>query len=101
MSKDEAAVEAVDPDRLLHGEDPSSPHRDDAEHWVTVYEELLRYKSMLVRDTEKRMPELTAAARVEVTETDYVIMRNERARFERRLAFWTERLEKLSGASAG
>ncbi|GAC1344521.1 MAG: hypothetical protein NVSMB29_18200 [Candidatus Dormibacteria bacterium] len=99
MSKDEAALEAVDPDRLLHGEDPSSRHRDDAEHWVTVYEELLRYKRMLVRDTESRMAEMTEAARVEITDTDYVIMRNERARFERRLAFWTNRLEQLDGAA--
>ncbi len=98
MSKEEAALEAVDPDRLLHGEDPASRHRDDAEHWISVYEELLRYKAMLIRDTEERMGVMTEAARVEITDTDYVIMRNERARFERRLAFWSERLEELSAA---
>lgn len=101
MPEDTAALRAVDPERLLQGEDPSSLHRDDAEHWVTVYEEMLRYKSVLVRDTEAQMAEMTEAARVEIRDTDYVIMRNERARFERRLAFWAQRLEELSGGSPG
>ncbi|MFN2451813.1 MAG: hypothetical protein ABR541_05625 [Candidatus Dormibacteria bacterium] len=95
MSKEDSALNAVDPDRLLHGEDPTSRHQDDAEHWISVYEELIRYKSMLVRDTEERMGAMTEAVRIEITDTDYVIMRNERARFERRHAFWTERLEEL------
>ena len=38
---EEAADKAVDPDRLLEGEDPSTTYLDDATHWVTVYSELL------------------------------------------------------------
>ena len=40
--KDERAGEAAaDPDRLLPGEDPSTPYPDEAQKWVEVYDELL------------------------------------------------------------
>jgi hypothetical protein len=32
-----AALEQVEPDRLLEGEDEDSQHLDDAVHWVKVY----------------------------------------------------------------
>ena len=96
VSKEDAADDAVEPGRLLPGEDPSSRRVDDAEHWIGVYEELLSFKSTLLRETEARLAEMTEPVRAEIMDTDYVIMRSERARFQRRLDFWTRRLADVS-----
>jgi hypothetical protein len=37
----EAALDAVEPERLLEGEDENTAYLDDAVHWVKVYVELL------------------------------------------------------------
>ena len=37
----DAALAAVDEDRLLDGEDPDTPHAEDERRWLAVYTELL------------------------------------------------------------
>jgi hypothetical protein len=91
--EENAAKEAGDPDRLLPGEDPDDVHPDSARLWVDVYAELLDYKRELLRVTDERLATMAdEPARREVVETDNVVIEAECRRFERRLAFWTDRL---------
>ena len=91
-----AAEKQVDPNRLLEGEDPATPYPLDARHWIDTYRELLTLKDRMLRTAEEgaAQPLKKAAAR-EVASTDLVALRAERARFNRRLDFWTQRLTEL------
>jgi hypothetical protein len=95
--RDERAGEAAaDPDRLLPGEDPASPYADDAQKWVEVYDELLRFKNRLLAVAEETLSELhDKPARKEVVETDRIVLRAEVDRFHKRLSFWQRRLSEL------
>jgi hypothetical protein len=95
--RDERAGEAAaDPDRLLPGEDPASPYPDDAQKWVEVYDELLRFKNRLLDVAEETLTDLQdKPARKEVVETDRIVLRAEVDRFHKRLSFWQHRLAEL------
>lgn len=94
----EAAHKAVDPDRLLPNENPDTTFAEDAEHWISVYEELLQYKDRLLAVTEATLVQLDQApAGREVAETDRTVLNAERDRFLRRIQFWQRRLAGLRG----
>ena len=85
----------TDGERLLAGEDPNSPYRDDAEHWSAVYAELVGFKKdLLERLTQDRML-LSDTARTEL-ERDENLLRVELERLKLRLSFWETRREELS-----
>ncbi len=87
----DAALDAVEPDRLLPGEDERSVHPDDALHWRKVYAELLEFKRSLLTVTEVRLVTMEGAARTEVEETDLKVLLAEAERLERRLRYWEAR----------
>jgi hypothetical protein len=92
----QAALNAVDPDRLLEGEDPTTPHPEEARHWIDTYEDLLRVKERLLTTVNEAVEEpLEKPAAREVESTDGVTLRAEHARFKRRLDFWKRRLDEL------
>jgi len=94
-----AARAAVDPDRLLEGEDPETPHPDEAQHWIEVYTELLNFKERAVataHESLSTMPE--ADARREAVQTDLIVLEAERDRLRRRLEFWKQRHLDLTTA---
>jgi hypothetical protein len=93
----EAALDAVQPDRLLPGEDEATTHLDDAGHWLKVYTELYDFKRSLLNVAEARVVTMEGAARTEVEETDLLILIAEAERLERRLRFWDSRYEALRG----
>ncbi len=93
----EAGANAVDPDRLLDGEDPKTRYVEDAAHWIAVYAELLLFKERLVDAAGEAMRTMTEAhARDEVGKTDLIVLTSERDRLRRRLDFWKERQRDLS-----
>jgi hypothetical protein len=94
-SDEEAALEQVEPDRLLDGEDESSQHLDDAEHWVKVYMELLEFKRSVLATTEEHIGTMDADASSEVQKTDLKALHAEELRFERRLVYWRGRISAL------
>jgi hypothetical protein len=94
---DEAADEAVDPDRLLEGEAADTTYLDDAAHWRQVYGELMTVKRDLLRVVEERLEELHGQARREVAHTDLIVLNAELKRFARRHDFWTRRCQELAG----
>ena len=91
-----ASAHAVDPDRLLDGEDPTTRYVEDAAHWITVYSELLLFKERLVDTADEALRNMTELlARDEVSSTDLVVLTAERDRLRRRLEYWKERQREL------
>lgn len=95
----DAALDAVEPERLLEGEDEHTEYLDDAVHWTEVYAELLDFKRSLLDLAEQRVAALDDAAESEVRETDLKVLAAEAARFRRRIAFWQRRVEELEARS--
>jgi hypothetical protein len=92
----ELAGDLTDPEHRLPGEEESegSPLLEDAQHWLQVYAELLRFKRTLIRTTEihkERAPQEV----VEEVSNDQVILRSELDRLVRRHRFWEERVQRL------
>lgn len=85
----------TDGERLLAGEDPKSPYRDDAVHWAGVYAELVGFKNDLLERLSQDRKLLSDAARVEL-ERDENLLRVELERLKLRLGFWETRREELS-----
>jgi hypothetical protein len=94
-----AALDAVEPERLLDGEDEQTTYADDAVHWTKVYRELLEFKHTLLNVAEQSVVSMGDDAGSEVKDTDLKVLKAEAARFERRLAFWNLRTNELSGRS--
>ncbi len=96
QSEDEkAALDQVEPDRLLAGEDETSRHLDDAIHWVKVYSELLEFKRSVLATTQRHVVSMDPDASAEVQQTDLKALHAEALRFERRLVFWRSRTAAL------
>ena len=67
---------------LLPGEDPGNIQNGDAEHWISVYQELLAPNHRLLNQMQTQGgPEM-----------DTQPLERYVQRLERRLAFWKERL---------
>ncbi len=91
----DAALDAVEPERLLDGEVEDTRHVDDALHWVKVYAELLAFKRGLLSVAEQRVESMDEVAGDEVKKTDLKVLLAEAERFERRLEFWRRRAKLL------
>src|SRR5438132_10292585 len=82
----EAAEAATHGGRLLPGEDPQRADPQDAAHWVEVYSELLSFKQDVLNLIGARMSEMREEpARLEVEQTDVVVVRAEAERLAGRL----------------
>ena len=92
----DVARDAVDPDRLLPGEDPDQARPGDADHWIQVYGELRTTKLHLLNELRTRVAGLGPSAATELEGIDEVILQLQVDRFERRLAFWTDRIRGLA-----
>jgi hypothetical protein len=90
-----------DPGRLLGGEDPHTAHTEDANHWISVYTELLGFKHDVLGRIRDDLTRLSGSAREEVLGTDIPVMEAEAERFRRRIAFWEQRLAELGGTRQG
>jgi hypothetical protein len=96
LRDERAGEEAADPDRLLPGEDPTSPYPDDADKWIEVYQELLVFKRRLLGVADEALEGLEdKPARKEVIDTDRIVLETEVKRFARRLEFWKKRRQEL------
>lgn len=96
MDPHEAADDAADPDRLLAGENPASAFYEDAVHWLNVYTELLGYKRDILVQTRAMLASARhARSAQEIASTDLPLLEAEADRFERRVAFWRQRVVDL------
>lgn len=96
MKGNDPVERALDPDRLLPGEDPRTRNREDARHWVEVYAELRHFKLDLIGQTRSRMDAMNPSSQSEVKDVDLEILLEESARLSRRLEFWRVRLNELA-----
>ena len=94
-----AAQMGVDPDRLIEGEDPDTLQIHDADHWIRVYTDLLEFKHRLLITAREVVPLMEHSARLEVDQTDMIVIDAESRKFERRLAFWRNRRTELGAGS--
>jgi len=92
---EQLAGRAVDPAELLDGEDPETLQLHDAQHWVRVYEELLTFKTALLKRAERMADDVSDSARTEIARSDLPIMDAQARKLERRLTFWRGRLDQL------
>ena len=85
---------------LLPGESVSMRTDDprDADHWVTVYSELVKFKENVLDMIGQQRDDVQAEGRLEVQHDD-MIFRREYMRLQGRLNFWLSEKEKRSGAS--
>jgi DNA-binding winged helix-turn-helix (wHTH) protein len=91
---------AVDSDRLIEGEDPDTPHAEDARHWLVVYTELVAYKEAVLLRTRQAAEVLGAGSAEEIREIDIPLLERERDRLRNRLEFWRRRVREL-GSGVG
>lgn len=97
----EAGVnKAVDPDRLLDGEDPDTEFAEDALHWVQVYSELVQFKERVVQTAHSSLDGARTEVVAEVRDTDLAVLAAERLRLRRRLSYWEERYAELLAQAA-
>ncbi|MEP7104423.1 MAG: hypothetical protein ABI838_01070 [Chloroflexota bacterium] len=83
---------STDASRLLPGEDPESRDQSDARHWVAIYSQLKHVKDSLIGTLRELMEGQSSDAQGELERADVRLLQLQRARFERRLAFWQQRL---------
>jgi hypothetical protein len=88
---EEAAEEAVDPDRLLPGEDPNTTWAEDILMYRQAYADLVDFKRDLISSARDDIAHMSPLAAKEASTTDLVILEEELARLLRRLEFWQAR----------
>ncbi len=86
----------IDGEPLLPGENRGSRFIDDAQHWISVYNEFIRFKEGLLSTVEADRAglseELSAALSVSVVSQ----LTDQYASLQRRLSFWQNRLAELT-----
>jgi len=86
-----AAQRAVNPARLIDGENIESPQPADARHWVSVYSELLAFKQRTLDHMYHDLQDLSSPANQEVRQIDVPLIEGEQLRYQRRLRYWQAR----------
>jgi hypothetical protein len=89
------ATTSFNPDRLLPGEPPASNDPEDAEHWISVYTELLEtmHQVMVKPEVVGRQASDGAGA---MRRADLRTLELQIENFEGRLAFWRSKLRVRS-----
>ena len=85
---------------LQAGEDVETPYLDDAEHWVSVYRELVDFKHELLGQIDQHVAGADHLQSEQEMERDRRATELELERIKLHLAFWEQRREELSGHSA-
>ncbi len=83
-------------DRLLAGEDPETIRPRDAQHWIAIYAEMIGFKNHMLKQVHTALAGVSAAARVDLQD-DVTLLEAQLERYERRVAFWSERSSVLAG----
>ncbi|MEO9008505.1 MAG: hypothetical protein ABI401_15520 [Candidatus Dormibacter sp.] len=86
-----AAQRAVNPSRLMEGENAESLDAADVRHWVTVYSELLAFKQRSLDHLYHDLEDVSRPANEEIRSIDVPLIEGEQARYRQRLLFWQAR----------
>src|SRR2546425_12311049 len=85
------------PDRLLEGERPRTVFPQDARHWIGVYREMIAFKDELLERMRTQLTHLPAADRLEVVNSDNLVLGDLMTSYHRRLECWNARQKHLEG----
>jgi DNA-binding response OmpR family regulator len=80
----------------LDGEDIATSHWEDAQHWISIYADLLEFKQGIldrVRHDVARLPPVARRA----AEADVLIIESQMHGYEKRFELWRRRLSDLHG----
>ena len=81
---------AGDRDRLMAGERPESPFREDAVHWVRVYRDLVAFNCQVMDAITERLKSVASTDGTGSSDLDLLEAHLDRLRW--RLAFWEGRI---------
>lgn len=85
-------------EHLQVGEDVESPLLEDAEHWVSVYSELVAFKRDLLREIDQHVVDAGLPQSKDEMERDRQASELELERIQLHLDYWRERRDKLASA---
>jgi DNA-binding response OmpR family regulator len=86
-------------DRLLEGENPMTMYKQDARHWIAVYQQMISFKDELLGRIRAQVGRLPPQGRRDVMENDVSILEIQLSRYQRRIEFWYARQWELEGLS--
>ncbi len=80
----------------LEGEDITTSHWEDARHWLSIYDDLLRFKRGLLARVERDLATLGPVARRAASE-DLEIIERQMEGYQARVDLWYRRVWELRG----
>ena len=80
----------------LEGEDITTTHWEDARHWMSIYDDLLRFKRGLLARIERDLATLSPIARMAASQ-DLTIIEEQLEGYQARLDLWYRRVWELRG----
>jgi len=80
----------------LDGEDISTEHWEDARHWMSIYDDLIRFKLGLLDRVQRELPKMHPVAR-KAADVDVGFIETQMAGYYDRLDLWYQRVWKLQG----
>jgi DNA-binding response OmpR family regulator len=80
----------------LEGEDIETDHWEDARHWMSIYDDLIRFKLGLLDRVRRELPKLHPVAQKAANE-DLTIIETQMAGYYDRLDLWYQRVWALQG----
>jgi DNA-binding response OmpR family regulator len=93
MVAGEASTPARGP---LQGEDIETEHWEDARHWMSIYDDLIRFKLGLLERVRRELPKLHPVAQSAADE-DVAFIEAQMAGYHERLDLWYRRVWQLHG----
>jgi len=82
--------------RPLEGEDIETEHWEDARHWMSIYDDLIRFKLGLLDRVKRELPKLHPVAQAAADE-DVRFIEAQMAGYYARLDLWFQRVWQLQG----
>jgi hypothetical protein len=80
----------------LEGEDIETEHWEDARHWMSIYDDLVRFKLGLLERVKRELPKLHPVAQ-KAADVDVAFIETQMAGYYERLDLWYQRVWKLQG----
>jgi DNA-binding response OmpR family regulator len=80
----------------LEGEDIETEHWEDARHWMSIYDDLIRFKLGLLDRVRRELPKLHPVAQRAATE-DIAFIETQMDGYHARLDLWYQRVWQLHG----
>src|ERR1700737_3974095 len=84
------------PSTPLEGEDIKTSHWEDARHWMSIYDDLLRFKRGLLARVERDLLTLSPIAQ-RAAAADLRIIEDQLEGYQARLDLWYQRVWELKG----